>query len=161
MSSDIDYLKELFGLEECEDNDVIDNVLGLIEAEEKASEEDKFDLLSERREVHKITLTTSCPAIVVKAELNTRLDKKLHIAKYNRLDSSEFRSPGSWFVEHGFTVRSLKENGYWVQYAYKKDGPSNLVRSEVIKYFEFSGLPYDSMKVPEFGPVIASREYIE
>lgn len=158
MISDINYLKELFDLEGCEDHDVIDRVLGLIETEEKVSEEEKFDLLSERREVHKITLTTSCPATVVKAELNTRLDKKLYIAKYNRLDSSEFRSPGSWFVEHGFTVRSLKENGYWVQYAYKKSGPSNLVRSEIIEYFKFAGLPYDSMKVPEFGPVTASRE---
>jgi len=157
MSSDINSLKILFGLEGCEDDDVIDSVLNIIEAEDKTSEETEFDLLTEGREVHKITLTTSCPATVIKAELNTRLDEKLRLSKFNRLDSSDFRSPGSWFVEHGFTVRSLKENGHWIQYAFKKSGPTNLVRSEIIEYFDFAGLSYDPMKVSDSGPVEATK----
>ena len=158
MSSDIDYLKELFELEGCEDYDVIDNVLDIIDAEEKASKEEKLDLLLKGREVHKITLTSSCPATVVKAELNTRLDEDLYLAKYNRLDSSDFHSPGAWFVHKYFTVRSKKENGNWVQYAFKKKGPNNLVRSEIIEYFEFAKLPYDPMKVSDNGAVEVSIE---
>jgi len=91
----MDYLKELFGIESCEDYDVIGNILDIIDTDEKARKEGEFDLLPKGREVHKITLASSCPSSVVKAELNITLDEDLYLAKYYRLDCSGYRSPGA------------------------------------------------------------------
>lgn len=152
--SDLDDLREIFGIYDCEDHDVIDAALDRISEQERASEE-KY-LLSKGREVHRITLTKSVPATVVKAELNIPLEHDVHLSKFNTLDSSDYQSPGAWFVRQGFIVRSKKENGYWVQYAFKSLGTNNLTRSEVMEYLDVAGLNYDPNTIVEFGQTVVS-----
>ena len=99
----MDDLREIFGIYDCEDHDVIDAALDRISEQERASEE-KY-LLSKGREVHRITLTKSVPATVVKAELNVPLEHDVHLSRFNTLDNSDYQSPGAWFVRQGFIVR--------------------------------------------------------
>tara|TARA_R110002020_G_scaffold48470_4_gene138111 strand:+ start:241 stop:708 length:468 start_codon:yes stop_codon:yes gene_type:complete len=150
--SDLDDLREIFGIYDCEDHDVIDAALDRISEQECASEE-KY-LLSKGREVHRITLTKSVPSTVVKAELNAPLEHDVQLSKFNALDSSDYQSPGAWFVRQGFIVRSKKENGYWVQYAFKSFGANNLTRSEVMEYLDVARLKYDPNTIVEFGPTV-------
>lgn len=150
--SDLEDLREIFGIYDCEDHDVIDVALDRISEQERASEE-KY-LLSKGREVHRITLTKSVPATVVKAELNIPLEHDVQLSKFNNLDSADCQSPGAWFVRQGFIVRSKKENGNWVQYAFKRFGENNLTRSEVMEYLDVANLEYDSYKIVEFGPTV-------
>ena len=75
---------------------------------------------------------------------------------FNNLDCSDYQSPGAWFVRQGFIVRSKKENGYWVQYAFKRIGASNLTRSEVMEYLDVASLEYEPDKIVEFGPTVIS-----
>lgn len=152
--SDLDDLREKFGIYDCEDHDVIDVALDRISEQERASEE-KY-LLSKGREVHRITLTKSVPATVVKAELNVPLEHDVQLSKFNALDSSGYQSPGAWFVRQGFIVRSKKKDGYWVQYAFKSFGSNNLTRSEVMEYLDFARLKYDPNTIVEFGPTVVS-----
>lgn len=105
--SDLNDLREVFGIYDCEDHDVIDAALDRISEQERASEEK--DLLSKGKEVHRITLTKSVPATVVKAELNVPLEHDVQLSKFNTLDGSDYQSPGAWFVRLGFIVRSKKE----------------------------------------------------
>lgn len=152
--SDLNDLREIFGIYDCEDHDVIDAALDRISEQERASEE-KY-LLSKGKEVHRLTLTKSVPATVVKAELNVPLEHDVQLSKFNTLDSSDYQSPGAWFVRLGFIVRSKKENGYWVQYAFKSFGANNLTRSEVMEYLDVAGLKYDPNTIVEFGPTVVS-----
>lgn len=152
--SDLDDLREIFRIYDCEDHDVIDAALDRISEQERASEE-KY-LLSKGGKVHRITLTKSVPATVVKAELNIPLEHDVHLSKFNTLDSSDYQSPGAWFVRQGFIVRSKKENGYWVQYAFKSLGANNLTRSEIMEYLDVARLNYDPNTIVEFGPTVVS-----
>ncbi|WP_339641835.1 hypothetical protein [uncultured Porticoccus sp.] len=145
-------LRKIFGIYDCEDHDVIDVALDRISEQERASEE-KY-LLSKGREVHRITLTKSVPAAVVKAELNIPLEHDVELSKFNNLDSADYQFPGAWFVRQGFIVRSKKENGYWVQYAFKSFGANNLTRSEVMEYLDVARLEYDPYTIVEFGPTV-------
>lgn len=153
--SDLENLREIFGIYDCEDHDVIDTALDKISQQERASEE-KY-LLSKRKEVHRITLTKSVPATLVKAELNIPLEHDVHLSKFNSLDSADYQSPGAWFVRQGFIVRSKKENGYWIQYAFKSFGANNLTRTEVMEYLDVAGLEYDPNEIVEFGPTVVTR----
>lgn len=110
--SELEDLREIFGIYDCEDHDVIDRVLAEISVQERASEE-RY-LLSMGREIHRITLTKSAPATVIKAELNIPLEHDVYLSKFNNLDTADFKFPGSWFVRQGFTVRSKMENGKWL-----------------------------------------------
>ena len=152
---DLTYLREIFELYDCEDHEVIDAALERIIEQEVASEEQY--ILREGREIHRITLTNSVPASVTKAEINTLLDHDVYLSRFNHLDCSDYHSPGSWFIREGFTVRSTKEDGAWVQYAFKYSGPNNLVRSEVMTYLDVAGLEYDPDNIDEFGPTIILR----
>lgn len=110
--NNLDDLRGIFGIYDCEDHDFIDAALDRISEQERAVEE-KY-LLSKRREVHRITLTKSIPATVVKAELNVPLEHDVQLSKFNTLDSSGYQSPGAWFVRKDFILRSKKESEFWV-----------------------------------------------
>jgi hypothetical protein len=152
--SDLEDLREIFGIYDCEDHEVIDRALAKISEQERASEE-KY-LLSKGREIHRITLTKSAPATVIKAELNIPLEHDVHLSKFNYLDVADFQFPGAWFVRQGFTVRSKMENGYWVQYAFKSFGADNLTRSEIMEYLDVAKLEYDPNKIDESGPTVVT-----
>lgn len=152
--SDLEGLRRIFGIYDCEDHDIIDVALDRISEQERASEE-KY-LLSKGREVHRITLTKSVPAVVIKAELNIPLGHDVELSKFNNLDSADCKSPGAWFVRRGFIVRSKKENGCWVQYAFKSFDANNLTRSEVMEYLDVAGLEYDPYTIVEFGATVVS-----
>ena len=153
--SDVEDLRTIYNLHDCEGYDVIDSVSDIISKEYQAEEE--LYLLRKGREVHRITLTRSVPATVVSAELNIPLECDIELSKFNALDHPVYTSPGSWFVRQGFIVRSRIEDGSWVQYAFKSEGPNNLVRSEVIEYLDVAGLEYDPNTVVEFGPTKVIR----
>ena len=55
--SDLENLREIFGIYNCEDHEVIDEALNKISEQERASEENY--LLSKGKELHRITLTKS------------------------------------------------------------------------------------------------------
>jgi len=150
--SDLEDLRKIFGVYDCEDHDLIDAILDEISEEERAIQE--LYILEKGREIHKITLTKSVPASVIKAELNIPLEHDVHLAKFNNLDSTDYQSPGAWFVRQGFTVRSTKENGHWVQYAFKSVGANNLTRSEIMEYLDVAKLKYDQNDIDDFGPTV-------
>lgn len=79
--SDLEDLREIFGIYDCEDHNVIDVALDRISEQERASEEKH--LLSKGRDVHRITLTKSVPATVVKAEVNIPLEHDVQLSKFN------------------------------------------------------------------------------
>lgn len=136
--SHLEDLKDIYGLHSCPDHEVIDAVLDHISKE--AIEEEQKTLLSKGRLVHKIVLTNEVPARVVYAELNSILEHDVYVGDYNELRSYDYDSPGSWLVSKGFTVRSKKVNGNWVQYAFTCRGPSNLTQSEIEEYFSIANL---------------------
>lgn len=152
--SDLEDLRKVFGVYDCEDHDVIDAVLDKISDQERTVDELYF--LRKGRDVHRITLTKSVPASVIKAELNTTSEHDVHLAKFNNLYSTDYQSPGAWFVRQGFTVRSTKENGHWVQYAFKSLGANNLTRSEVMEYLDVAKLKYDQNEIDDFGPTVVT-----
>ncbi|MBU2952737.1 hypothetical protein [Marinobacter sp. F3R08] len=153
--SNLEDLREAFGVHDCEDHDVIDAVLDKISAQERTTEEQY--LIKKGREVHRITLTKNVPATVLQVELNTPLDEDVCLTRFNELDSPDSRNPGSWFVQKGFTVRSKKEGGHWVQYAFKSNGANNLTRSEIMEYLGIADVPYTPNQIEETGPVVVSR----
>lgn len=153
--SDLEDLKKSFGLYDFEDHEVIDAILDGISEQERAIEELYF--LEKGREVHKITLTKSVSASVIRAELNIHLKHDVHLTKFNNLDSADYKYPGAWFVRQGFIVRSTKENGHWVQYAFKSIGVNNLTRSEIMNYLDLAKLKYDQNEVDDCGPTIVAK----
>ncbi|MCR8914233.1 hypothetical protein FDP08_12850 [Marinobacter panjinensis] len=153
--SNLEDLREAFGVYDCEDHDVIDAILDKIFAQERTGEE--HYLIKKGREVHRITLSKNVPATVLKVELNTPLDEDVCLTKFNELDSAESRNPGSWFVQQGFTVRSKNEDGHWVQYAFKSNGANNLTRSEIMEYLGIAGLSCIPNQIEETGPIVVSR----
>lgn len=153
--NDMEEYRNIFGIYNCEVHDIIDVALDKISEQERSSDEQY--ILSKGREVHRITLTQSVPAAVMKAELNMPLDDDVHLAKFNTLNSADCQSPAAWFVRQGFTVRSKKENGRWVQYAFKSSGPNNLTRSDIMGYLDMAGLQYDPNKIAEFGQTTVTR----
>ena len=152
--SNLDDLRQNFGVFDCEDHDVIDAVLDKISAQER--EEEEQYLIKKSRQVHRVTLTKDIPATVLKVELNIPLDEDIYLTKFNKLDSSDNQYPGSWFVRQGFTVRSKKEGGHWVQYAFKSTGANNLTRSEVMEYLDIAGLPCAANQIEETGPTVVT-----
>ncbi len=136
--SHLEDLKDIYGLHSCPDHEVIDSVLDSISKE--AVEEEEKTILSKGRLVHKIVLTNNVPARVESAELNSILEHDVYVGDYNELRGHDFDSPGSWLVRKGFTVRSKKVNGYWVQYAFTCRGLSNLTQSEIEKYCSIANL---------------------
>ncbi len=136
---DLKDLKDIDGLHSCPDHEVIDFVLDSISKE--AIEEKQKTILSKGRLVHKIVLTNNnVPARVESAELNLILERDVYVGDYNELRGCNFDLPGSWLVRKGFTVRSKKVNGYWVQYAFTCRGPSNLTQSEIEEYCSIANL---------------------
>ncbi|GAA4106283.1 hypothetical protein [Zhongshania borealis] len=152
--SDLEKIREIFGIYDCQDHDIIDVALDKIMEQERVSDE-KY-ILREGKEVHRITLTKSVPASVIKAELNVPLKYGVNLGVFNNLDDSDYQSPGAWFVRQGFIVRSKKENGNWIQYAFKSYGANNLTRSEVMEYLDITKLKYDKNKINDFGPTVVT-----
>jgi hypothetical protein len=101
------------------------------------------------RHVHIIWLTTNTPATVVKVELNTILEERVVFDYFNELCNPSFEHPGSWFVRKGFTVRSRKFDGYWLQYAFSNSGQENITRSEIMEYLDIVNIPYNEMDIDD------------
>lgn len=139
--SSIEYLRNIYNLHDCEDYDVIDQIIDII-SEEDRCDEDAYILLK-GRQVHRIRLSRTTPAVVLDVEININLDQDVKLENYNYLDDTRPKSPGKWFADHGFTVRSKIEDGYWIQYAFKSRGGNNLTRTEVIDYLNFANINYD------------------
>lgn len=150
----MDNLRKVFGLNDCEDHEIIDAALEKIAEQERAGEE--VYVLRKGRRIHRVTLTNTVPAKVVKVELNISLEQDVRLSGFNNLGDSNFESPGAWFVRCGFIVRSKMEDGFWVQYAFMSQGADNLTRSEAMEYLSFTKLAYDPSMVSEFGPVVVA-----
>ena len=143
--SHLEDLRSTYELHDCPDHEIIDRVLDAVSLEYRVEEE--AHTLTKGRQVHRISLTNETPATVVRAEINVKLESDVSLYKYNHLESTDFDSPGSWFVRKGFTVRSTKENGCWIQYAFNSSGPTNLTRTEIMEYLDCSGLDYDPSQI--------------
>lgn len=143
---DTEYLCDLYGIDPSESHKLVDIILEGDEKDIKA-EQDALSL-EPGRMVHLIWLTSASPAQVVKVELNTRLKERLCFQGFNQLSDVDFNDPASWFLRKGFTVRSTKVNGRWLQCAFASSGPTNLTRSEIIEYLrDVAKLAFDEYKV--------------
>ncbi|EGQ9707358.1 hypothetical protein ACTNIH_004646 [Vibrio parahaemolyticus] len=145
---DFAYLSNKYGLSAENADELVERIL---ESDVKfaKSEAEKISL-NKGRDVHLIRLTKEKPAKVFEVELNTQLSESILFSGFNYLDSPDYRSPGSWFVDRGFTVRSKDFGSYWLQVAFAESGPVNITRSEVIEYLKLIGLPFDESKIGEF-----------
>ena len=143
--SDHRYLCDLYDLEPSRSQDLVDVVL---EKDEKAlRDEHERLLLDVGRLVHLVWLTPDSPATVVRVEFNKVLGESLKFLGFNQLIGKSQDDPGQWFIDRGYTVRSKKINGYWLQVAF---GMGNLVRSEMIEYLQqHTGLDFDKSKVDD------------
>lgn len=151
----IESIREAFEIYEAEDHEVIDIALDIISQQERKPYE--LNTIKSGETAHRITLTKQAPATVIQVELNIVLEEDVYLSQFNILAGVDYEDPGSWFVRKQFIVRSKKENGNWVQYAFKNVGASNVTRSEVIDYLEVAGMPYDSNNISDFGPTIFFR----
>ncbi|WP_219624988.1 hypothetical protein, partial [Vibrio parahaemolyticus] len=148
LMGDFAYLSKKYGLSAENADELVERIL---ESDVKIakSEAEKISL-HKGRDVHLIRLTKEKPAKVFEVELNTQLSESILFSGFNYLDSPDYRSPGSWFVDRGFTVRSKDFGSYWLQVAFAESGPVNITRSEVIEYLKLIGLPFDESKIGEF-----------
>ena len=143
--SDHTYLCELLGLGPERSHELADV---LVEEEEKRSRDEEENLaLDAGCLVQLVWLTGDTPAKVVRVEFNKILEKPLSFTGFNRLQGRSMDDPGQWFVDKGYTVRSLRTNGHWVQVVF---GRGNLVRSEMLEYLrKHTGLPFDESEVDD------------
>ena len=143
--SDHEYLCDRYGLEPSRSHELVDVILEEDEKELRDGQE-KLSLHAGHL-VHLVWLTTDCPATVVRVEFNKVLDEPLEFLCFNQLFGKAKDDPGQWFLAKGYTVRSKKINGYWLQVAF---GRWNLVRSEMMEYLrENTNLAFDEMGIDD------------
>lgn len=153
--SDHGYICDIFDLSPAHAHELVDIVLANDVEQERGKHDSLF--LEVGRLVHLIWLSQDPPARVLKVKLNVRLTESLKFHGFNHLSIEAHTEPGSWFVNKGFTVRSKKTDGYWLQCAFASFGPENLTRSEIIEYLrDVAKLIFDDYKVNDSSsPTIA------
>lgn len=155
--SDHEYLRDLFGSSPQEGHDLVDIILEQDEKELMTEQEDIT--LNAGKIVHLIWLTTSSPAKVMKVAFYITLQDTLHFKGFNHLTHETLDNPGSWFVNKGFTVRSKKANGNWLQCIFPGNSVVNLTRSEIIEYLQnVAKMDFKEFDInDEFSPTIVER----
>lgn len=104
--------------------------------EVKKAKTNVVDFLSKGKIVHIIKLLASYPAKPMGIIWNKELAEPLPCAGSNYLKSTEHDDPASWFLRKGFTVRSIKTNGYWYQVAFKDTNPETQLEERERKDYE-------------------------
>lgn len=142
--SDYQDLCEMYGTD-ASDPDFLDWLIdGAGDSSREHKENQHFQCntrLPSGRLVHMVKLVASNPAKPVAAKFNFKLPTEIGFSKANILSSPDLENPAGWFVERGFTVRSMKENGYWYQLAYKATNDLTILSKEMVEnYCSFANL---------------------
>ena len=141
--SDYEDLCEMYGTD-AGDPDFIDWFIGLISDQEPRIEKNEIsDGLPKGRIVHMVKLNNAKPAKPIDAKFHFKLPNDASFIKANVLRYANLDEPAGWFVKHGFIVRSMKENNFWYQLAYKNTDAETILSNELVEeYYSFSNLPF-------------------
>ena len=94
--------------------------------------------------IHMVQLTGDRPAKAIRALWDITLKNVLVCHKANFLTSVDYNDPASWFVENGFTVRSMKENDKWYQVIFKSTNEETALSDQKKK--EYESMAFNSEK---------------
>lgn len=127
------------------DPDFIDNWMEkYLAIEVQEARNNIIDFLPTGKIIHIIKLLATHPAQPKGVIWNKELCAALPCIGSNYLKSDKYDDPASWFVRKGFTVRSVKTDGYWYQVAYKDTNSETLLNENERKDYESLCLSLDA-----------------
>lgn len=102
--------------------------------------------LDKGRLVHMVKLTATRPARPVDVKFNFILPRDISFKNANILCCNSLDEPAGWFIQKDFIVRSMKENDFWYQLAYKDTNQKTWLCEEIVnEYFSFAKLKRNSL----------------